>query len=75
MIEVVLTGFGIALSPCGGNGYYDPNHQICQPYPPPNPPPGYDQICSGGFYDPLHKVCAPYEPPYPPTYYHRRYTQ
>jgi hypothetical protein len=72
MIDALLTSIFLPLSPCGGNGYYDPQHQVCQPYLPANPQPGYDQTCSGGYYHPAHGVCAPYEPAYPPPFYHRR---
>lgn len=71
MIDALIAGIVIPLAPCGGNGYYDPVHQICQPYLPASPQPGYDQTCSGGYYDPAHGVCAPYEPAYPPPFYHR----
>ena len=71
MIDALLIGIIVPLTPCGGSGYYDPVHQICQPYPPADPRLGYDQACSGGCYEPAHGVCAPYEP----AYYHRRDAQ
>lgn len=54
----------------GGSGYYDPTHQVCQPYPPANPQPGYGQFCGdGNYYDPAHQVCQPNPPAYPPPMY------
>lgn len=50
--------------------YYDPAHQICQPYLPADPPPGYAQVCDGGYYDAAHGICTNYPPAYPiPPYY------
>ncbi len=60
MLTVVLAlmAGAVAFSPasyaCDPGSYYDPSHQICQPYVPANPQPGYPQTCSGGYYDPEH---------------------
>lgn len=54
---------------CGDGSYYDPLHQICAPYMPSKPQPGYPQTCSGGWYDPSHDICQPYPPAYPPPNY------
>lgn len=73
---VALAATMIRQSPSGpamcgdGNGFYDPVHQVCQPYMPSDPQPGYGQFCpDGNQYDPMHGVCAPYGPAYPPPMY------
>ena len=66
---MVLAPSGHADPTCGPGNWYDPTHQICAPYMPSNPQPGYPQTCSGGYYDPLHGVCAPYPPASPPPNY------
>ena len=75
-LAALAVGLMIALAPpghgdptCGPGNLYDPTHQVCAPYMPSNPQPGYPQTCSGGYYDPLHGVCAPYPPAYPPPNY------
>lgn len=32
MIDVLIVSIVMPLAPCGGSGYYDPRHEICQPY-------------------------------------------
>jgi hypothetical protein len=54
---------------CGPGQANDATRQICAPYLPANPPPGYPQPCQNGFYDPAHGICTDYPPPI-----HRRFT-
>lgn len=57
---------------CPDGYFYDPVHQICQPYPVANPPSGYEQVCPDGYaYDPVHQVCTPYMTVQPPAFFPR----
>lgn len=75
MIAALLVHAAVSMPPCGPGNFYDPGHQICAPYAPSVPQPGYpgfggDQACGGsGHYDPTHGVCGPGYPSVLPPFY------
>lgn len=72
MIDAIITTITMSLNNCGSGEHYDPVQQICQPYYPSDPQPGYPGFGSHedcGYFDPEHGVCAPYAPATPPPFY------